>query len=274
MKIKTLENIPFEVILNCFLESFSDYYVKMPQDSDYYKIRWKAAKVDFRFSYGMFDEEKLVGLIIHGIDFRDGEKVAFNTGTGVIPNYRGQKITSKIYDFALKHLKENDFTLLKLEVIRENQNAIHVYQKVGFEICKKYKCYISDFENIEVSSLDFEIKSVEKENFNWNYPNEIHSWDNHKNSITSGESKYFYIQNKDKIESYFIINSFGNISQFQIIENNSINKIYERLFYGINSKINPIKLINIEEQYEEKIQFIEKNNFKTIVDQFEMEMKI
>jgi hypothetical protein len=72
--VKKLEEVKFDIIIDCFLKSFENYYVKFPTDKNYYKNRWKIAKVDFALSYGMFDGEKLVGFIINAIDNRKGEK--------------------------------------------------------------------------------------------------------------------------------------------------------------------------------------------------------
>lgn len=58
MKIHSLERISFEQILECFLLAFEDYFVPMPTDPEYYKARWKASKVDFSASYGLFDGER------------------------------------------------------------------------------------------------------------------------------------------------------------------------------------------------------------------------
>ena len=80
MIVKKLENTTFDIIADCFLRSFENYYVKVPTDKNYYKERWKISKVDYALSYGMFDGDKLVGFIINAIDKRNGEKIAFNTG--------------------------------------------------------------------------------------------------------------------------------------------------------------------------------------------------
>ena len=155
MKVKKLGDITFELIIDCFLKSFENYYVEVPSDKNYYKKRWEIAKVDFTLSYGMFDGENIVGFIIHAIDNRHGKKIAFNTGTGVIPEYRGRRIVQAIYDFAIPDLKMNGITQCALEVIIENHKAIKSYQRVGFEICKTYNCFsgaipLSTNEEIEL----------------------------------------------------------------------------------------------------------------------------
>lgn len=64
MTVKNLEKIEFEIIIACFLEAFENYFVKMPTDVTYYKNRWKLAKVNFKLSYEMFLDGKLIGFII------------------------------------------------------------------------------------------------------------------------------------------------------------------------------------------------------------------
>ena len=105
MTVKHLGDTDFDTIMACFLSAFDNYFVKMPTDYNYYRKRWKASKVDFNLSYGMFDNDQLVGFIIHAIGRRHGEYIAFNSGTGVIPAYRGKKIVKTIYEFAIPELK-------------------------------------------------------------------------------------------------------------------------------------------------------------------------
>ena len=100
MIVNNLSKTSLDDIIECFLLAFENYFVKMPTDTNYYKERWKASKVDLNLSYGMFDKGRLVGFIIHAVDKRAGVLTAYNAGTGVIPEYRGKRITSTIYNYA------------------------------------------------------------------------------------------------------------------------------------------------------------------------------
>ena len=68
MKIKSLAHLPLAEVIDCFLEAFKGYFVEMPSDLDYWDFRFRGARVDWNLSFGMFDEEKLVGFFIIGID--------------------------------------------------------------------------------------------------------------------------------------------------------------------------------------------------------------
>ena len=161
MIIKNLKDTSFEELFNCFIPSFENYFVKMPNDPNYFRERWDAAKVDYQLSYGAFDQGKLIGFIIHAIDQRNGVLTAFNTGTGVLPEYRGQRIVKSIYDYALKDLSQNGIHRSTLEVITQNKLAVKAYKSVGFQIYKHFKCYnggiqLEDIPEVDLKEIDIQ----------------------------------------------------------------------------------------------------------------------
>jgi len=271
--IKKLGNIKFETLIECFLKSFENYFVEMPTDINYYKQRWKIAKVDFNLSYGMFDDEKLIGFIINAVDERNGTKIAFNTGTGVLPEYRGKKIVKSIYDYAISDLKMNGITKCSLEVITENCKAIKYYQSIGFEICKTLECYSGNI-NLKISEK-VELDKGSYDTFDWNnLPNQdLYSWDFHSRTIKSGDYSYYQIIKDNLPESYFVINpKNGYLAQFEILEENKGN--WNRLFNGIKNISETIKIINIDKRLSEKIEFINSIGLSKTVNQYEMEMEL
>jgi ribosomal protein S18 acetylase RimI-like enzyme len=141
MVVRHLGQTDFEIIMECFLLSFKNYFVTMPTDHNFYKRRWKSSGVRLDLSYGMFDENRLVGFIINSIDERDSHLIAYNSGTGVIPKYRGRRIVKTIYDHAIPELLKKGISKCQLEVITENTNAIKSYEGIGFIKCKHYACY-------------------------------------------------------------------------------------------------------------------------------------
>jgi GNAT superfamily N-acetyltransferase len=273
MKVKSLKHIKFDTLLDCFFLAFENYFVPLPTDRAYYKERWKMAKVDYRFSYGMFDGEQLVGFIINAIDPRNGEMIAFNTGTGVLPNYRGKKITKSIYDFALSDLKANGINKCLLEVIILNKAAIKSYQSIGFEITRAYKCFSGSFNTNKKNSG--ELLKIPKEQFNWNnLPNQNnYSWDNQKETVSAGEYEYYHILNNEALESYFIIDSkTGYIPQLDCF--NPSNESWNNLFTAIQSVSQKVKINNVDTSLTEKMNHINHSGLTNTIDQHEMELII
>lgn len=273
MKVKNLNKVSFDEIIDCFLKAFANYYVKMPTDKEYYRQRWDAAKVDFNLSYGMFDQEKLIGFIIHAIDKRFGIPTAFNTGTGVIPDYRGQKIVQSIYDFALRDLRKNGIKKTTLEVITKNERAIRAYKSVGFEVCKEYKCYAGKITS--ESDVHIEVQKKSTQDYDWDkLPNQQwYSWDFQKETIIESNYDLYEVMYKDKPESYFIIHPEKKyLAQFDLFTQNKKN--WKRLFQAIGQVENEIRIINVDKRLTDKIDHIHVLNLQNTINQFEMELVI
>lgn len=272
MKVKHLGHTDFNIIIECFLTAFEGYFVKMPTDYNYYKKRWKAAKVNFELSYGMFDDDKLVGFIIHAIDERKGDLIAFNTGTGVIPKYRGKQIVKSIYKHAISDLAKNGITKSVLEVIIENKKAIKAYKGVGFEICKTYKCYGGELSanliHEQIEEVPFHIISWEE------MPNQDkYSWDFNYKSLKGGNSKYYNVIKNGSVESFFAINKEnGTINQLEVFNTEKGN--WERLFSAIQSISKQVRVINVDNSLDVKLEAIENSGLKNTVNQYEMELGI
>ncbi|MEW7292083.1 GNAT family N-acetyltransferase [Aquimarina sp. 2304DJ70-9] len=271
MQVKNLEQIDFSIIMECFLKAFENYFVKMPIEHDYYKKRWKTAGVRLDLSYGMFDGNTLVGFIINAIDERNGKLIAFNTGTGVLPEYRGQYIVRSIYQFALPELQKHRVSECRLEVIKDNKKAIKIYEGIGFTITKSFKCYHGDFL-LKNKVQDFELKTVESSYFDWKtLQQNTYSWDNYYTTVTKGTYDYYIISVQGNSDSYFIMNpENGYISQFNVLRESTNNWI--RLFTAIRSVSKTIKINNVDEVLKEKIDVLEEIGLKNTVDQYEMKM--
>ena len=276
MQIKSLDHVEFDEVVECFNDSFAGYFVKMPTSSDFWAKRWNAGRVDYSFSYGMFDDNKLVGFIINGIDHRNGFLTAFNSGTGVLPSYRGRKIVKQLYDYAIPKLIAGGIQLCALEVIDENNKAIKAYQSVGFEIVKTLKCYSGDlktdvFQKIAVNKIPFE-------NIDWNkLPNQqFYSWDNQRNAIEILKSEYecFEVVDDGKELGIFIINpKNGSLAQFDVVNETSQDD-WKKLFSAIKNIVPTIKINNIDDRLRNKILAIENQGLNNTIDQYEMEFLI
>ncbi|MGB1032892.1 MAG: GNAT family N-acetyltransferase [Flavobacteriales bacterium] len=243
MTVKNLTQVSFDQILECFLRAFDNYFVPMPQNKTYYQERWKAAKVDFSLSYGMFDNEELIGFIIHAVDTRNGKLTAYNTGTGVLPKHRRKGIVNKMYRYALSNLMSNGVEISTLEVISENHAAIKAYQGIGFNKRRKYLCFKGSIEKSKTEP--FEIEQLELDQVEWAHLpyQESYSWDNQKESILGGQFSFYQVMKDKERESFFIINSEnGYLTQFDTMVPGTAT--WERLFSAIWTISNTIRINN------------------------------
>ncbi|RMA58011.1 GNAT family N-acetyltransferase [Ulvibacter antarcticus] len=271
MVIKSLEGISLNDIVDCLVSSFEGYFVPLPSEVSFWEQRFKAARVDLSLSFGVFEQGTLVAFIVHGIDTNDGLKTAFNSGTGVLQKYRGQAIVDKMYAFALPKLKKHGIQKCKLEVIDKNIRAIRVYERIGFSITRRMKCYKGEPKS--VGNQQLEVREVKLSEI-VNKPQFPYSWDNcHEAIQLSGKSYKCYLVNELEEDNYvgsFVINpSNGYIAQLE-----AKSKNLEALLTAVTEIAASIKINNIDDRRIELIACLDKIGMENTIDQFEMEMML
>lgn len=269
MKIRTLENISIEKIVDALAKSFKDYYVKIPYDYDYWRERLRLARCNKNLSVGSFDGDQLVAFILNCIDDEQGIKTAYNTGTGVIEEYRNQKLVDKMYDFITPKLQENGAGKLKLEVITQNERAIKVYKRIGFQLVENRTLFSFGGMLDEIAENEVKIKEVPKSEFdNLENKETYYTWDFRKFVLKNNENlKIFKVFKNNDYKGFFILN-IANNSLFQL---ESVDEDWGSIFTGIKSKTNEIKIVNVNENRKSLLDYLQKIGLKNLINQYEME---
>ncbi len=273
MIVTNLSHLSIDVIIDCFYKAFANYFVALPTDRSYFKKRWQASKVRYDLSYGMFDKDQLVAFILHGIDERHGEKMAYNAGTGVIPEYRGRHLVKALYDFALADLKEKGMTKSVLEVITLNETAIKAYKGVGFEVSKHLKCYSGHLSTMPLKAIS--IREVTFPDLDWGtLPNQkSYAWDHQHYSLKAGDYRYYQVMDGQHPQSYFVINgALDSIAQWDVLA--SADSAWTNLFSGMSALTDAIKINNVDALLSHKVNALQQAGFTNVVDQYEMELQI
>ncbi|MEO1216541.1 MAG: GNAT family N-acetyltransferase [Bacteroidota bacterium] len=269
MEIRSLADTSLSDIVACLLEAFEGYFVKMPESIDYWAERFRGARVEYDLSFGMFDKDQLVGFIMNGIDVQEEELTAFNTGTGVIPAYRGQKVVDRIYTHALPHLKKRGVQNCRLEVIQANDRAIRVYERIGFHKIKSLLSFRGDckVENTSLTQSQVKLSSIEnlirqKEQF--------YSWDFTYEAISKNETSFqcYIIDQYDK--SYYIINPERNM----LVHYELPVEALPALFSTISSQCENIRLVNVDAARVKFIDALAELGFENYINQYEMMMEM
>jgi len=276
MEIKNLQSISFKEIIHCFSISFADYFVAINDDLLYWENRFRCARVDYALSYGAFENGKMIGFIINGIDYLNGHKTAFNTGTGVIPEYRGQNIVDRLYDFAMEKFRLKGITKCTLEVIQANHRAIRVYERIGFNIKREFNCFKGEIKTTGDAVRFQEIKFEEIKKTTPNTNLKYYSWDHQNQAIDIGKETFrcFLVYSGVIKIGYFIINlKIGQLAQFEIFdEKNKEN--WQLLFNGISILSSSININNVDSRRHDLVWFLNRMSLENHIDQYEMEMII
>jgi len=272
MHIRPLKESDLEDLVFAILLSFEGYFVTMPTELSYWKNRYQAARVVYELSFGYFAEGQIVGFIINGIDEWMGKKTAFNTGTGVVPKYRGQGIVDQLYQYAHSHFAQHGIQQYALEVVQENTRAIRVYERIGFSIIKSYACFAGtiDHSNKQTTLKATTLEAIQNAQSHW------YAWDNCDAAIQNAVSNRYQIfevlYNNQAIGFFVIHPESGYLAQFECYSTPSAS--WERLFDGIGQINTTLKIININTQRTELITALEGLGLQNSINQFEMLMPI
>jgi len=275
MEIKTLENINLDTLTQTFNKAFENYFVPFKLTPQLLSQRIQNSGIDLSSSYGAFDDDKLVAFMLIAIDDLNGIKSAYNGGTGVIPDYRGQKLVKQMYDIAIPKYKSNGVHQLTLEVICENEKAIKAYESVGMKIDRRLACYAGNITLTETEPIDLEITVNEKPNWtDYRLINEYEpTWDHQQNSILRAQGSYKYVElhQVENLIGYAIFNPVnGAIAQFGVSKAHRRKGIGTQLFSALAKMKSPLKLNNVDTSYDPSKQFLTTLGLKNTIDQFEM----
>jgi len=273
MEIRNLKNVPLSEVVNCITESFADYFVPMPDDPAYWEQRFRAARVDFELSFGIFDETgRLKGFIINGIDELNGIKTAFNSGTGVTSDVRGLKLVDKLYGHAIPLFREKGIRQCMLEVILQNERAIHVYKRIGFNLSRKLHCFKGTLtpSGHEVRVEECPFGKIEKLA---HAADSFYSWDNTTAAVKAAGGHYrcYEVYDGDRYKGYFIINpATGHLVQFETSHEDDLMALLD----GIAEKAPTVRINNVDSSRQEVVAALLNRGLDNFIDQYEMQMRL
>jgi ribosomal protein S18 acetylase RimI-like enzyme len=276
MGIRTLENTSLSDLTNAFNAGFEGYFIKLHLTEEQMQERIITESVDLSLSVGMFDNERIVGFILTAIDTVDSVLTANNAGTGVITEYRGQGITYKLYDFLLPILKEKGVQKCVLEVITNNEVAIHLYEKVGYSKHRKLDCYKTSDTNGKIGEIDHQVVDELSKDFTA-FCDVTPTWQYSMTAIWKTEHK--------KVIEIVAGNRVVAIAAFKPANGRvmffGVDKEYRRKGFGaklfhIMSKASavPLSVINVDSSDAGIKAFLEKMGMVYFLSQYEMAMDI
>lgn len=275
----TLENVSIERLHNTFMEAFSDYEVKI--DMPILKLKQRLQRTGYvsQASMGASDNDVLVGFLLNSIREWDGNLTAYDTGTGVIKEYRNKGITSTMFLNVLKSLKEMEVKQYLLEVIQSNTSAVHLYKKQGFEVSREFKCFNLEKKLFtctpkhqvkhidDISEIDW-VKLISFWDFN-------PSWQNSIDSIKAVSDAFICstVSINDEIVGYGIIDkNTGDIPQIAVDKNYRGKGIGSSILADLvkNTESSTLNVVNIDSQCISMNDFLLNLGFKLVVKQYEM----
>ncbi len=276
MQIQSLATISITQLVQTFNQSFADYFIPIQFTVATLESKIKSENIFLEHSVGVFVREQLVAFVLIGIDSKNNQLYSYNAGTGVIPDFRGQHLTEKMYAYLLPILKKNSIQNHYLEVITQNTKALRIYQKIGYQISRKVSCFKGVIQPPN-SVLNYKIFEFEWGNntFFETFWDHQPTYQNTSASINRDKETHSFIGIFSEIGLLgYLIFAKANlrVKQFGIDKNFRNQGLGHHLFYEVQ-KTNfdqPVSLINIDNNDSHSIAFLEKIGLTKTVEQYEM----
>lgn len=139
--ITSLKDTPVEHLHKAFLLAFDDYEISVSLTLDAFSLMLRTRDIDLERSVGCFVDNRIVGFMLCGYRNDAKEKGQWYDGaTAVIPEFRSQKIASKLIESVLQQVDEKNEEFL-LEVLEHNEKARALYERFGFIVQRTFDCY-------------------------------------------------------------------------------------------------------------------------------------
>ncbi|MGB5926862.1 MAG: GNAT family N-acetyltransferase, partial [Cyclobacteriaceae bacterium] len=142
VKISSLEPTTTTEMHSAFRIAFRNYPVPFDLNlRDFERKFIDKLQLDRSLSAGAFEQERLVGFIFQTPGYHSGNKVMYNGGTGVLPEYRGKGLAGKMYDYLQSVCESLGVQYFLLESITHNAPAVKIYRNCGFSIRRLLHCF-------------------------------------------------------------------------------------------------------------------------------------
>lgn len=280
IEISRLEGVSFDTLYEAFSQAFADY--DAPTISkEALRVMLERRGFSASHSFGAFDSNKLVSFTFNGIGSHMGKATAYDTGTGTIKEYRGQKLASKIFEASIPYLKEIGIEQYLLEVLQHNAAAFNIYKNQGFEISREFNYYFIDSQQLvkrgTTISDDYKLQKIEFAQIEecssfWDFQP---SWQNSLESIMRRKGDFYFVGCflQETLVGYGILDpNSGDVTQIAVEKNHRKQGIASLLLNNMieRNKYPSLKILNTEKGYLPMEKFINSFGIPLAGLQYEM----
>ena len=283
---KDLKHISLQTLADTFNLAFSDYVIPMHFTERQLIEKLTRDGINLEHSAGAFDGDKLVGFILQGIGKWEGHLTAYNGGTGVIPAFRGSKITQQLYKYSIPQLKAAGVKKCLLEVVTHNEVAFKTYEKLGFSSTRTLISFKGELSagtsSSRLASLPNNFIFREIEDLDWqlaeSYWEYSPSWGYHHAAMERLRTftRLVGIFRKEELIGYGAIHENTNrVAQFAIAPDYRHQGLGYQLFRKLAAGNNAtLSVINVDERSESTLNFLEDIGLTQFLTQYEMVLEV
>ncbi len=260
----------------CFLAAFSDYEVDMQMSQQQFEQRILRDGVRLEMSASAFDENRMIGFYMNATGAWQGTNTAYDSGTGVIPDYRRKGIAQELFEFMIPQLKASGIDQYLLEVLCSNESAVSLYRKLGFvetrvlDVFRATERPANDQANVLIRRVEKPDWELFKLFWDDGYP----SWQNSIDAVERIENERAIVTAYagDSCVGYGVLfQPATNVMQLAVAPEHRRKGVGSRIVAALQAEVSEaVKVTNIDESLHGTRAFFEANGFKMVLKQFEM----
>lgn len=203
--VKKVSECSFAESVQFWNEGFAGYYVDLTMTLSQFLNKLQTEGLSPEQSFVAYIDGEPAGFLLNGLRIIDGKKVAWNGGTGVAERFRGQGVGKVLMQHALELYREEQVDIATLEAFVQNERAIGLYKKMGYEIVDTLELYGHEGE-CEVDPFRWQVKgeysverSVPQAVKTLPFYQSMSPWQTQADSLRGGESLIVYNEEGDAI---------------------------------------------------------------------------
>lgn len=141
---KRVSSLSFEEAAQLFNEGFKHYFTEITLTVDALVKKIANEGLSPEHSVVAYDQSTPIGFVLNGFRTINGQKVSWNGGTGIIPEYRGKGVGKELIKACYDIYKEEGVDLCLLEAISENKRAIKLYENMGYSVFEELTILVNN----------------------------------------------------------------------------------------------------------------------------------
>lgn len=276
MHFTTLAHTPIGEITACMNAAFAEYEIPIQWTEESLLQKMRIEDIDLSLSSGAFDDGTLAGIILMGAD-EDNSRV-WDGGTGVLPVYRGQKLTERMFAYILPQLKQRGTKLMLLEVLENNKGAYKVYERLGFTTTRLLHAYKGNITPVNAGIYEMETLTEYDADELLNLCDWQPAWQQMNQRIANrGDTvTTICIKADGQVAAYARYDAAARrIHQFAVAKEHRRNGMGAALFQHIaGDSADPWLIINIDAGCEATNAFLQGVGLEQHISQYEMVMEL
>ena len=140
-EVRSLRDISIATAHKLWNEGFTGYITDLRMDEDTYLGRLHREGLQPEWSVVLYKDGRPVGFTLNGIRETGGGRTAWNGGTAIVPDMRGQGLGSPLMAANLERYREAGAHQAVLEAMVQNDPAVALYRRFGYAVKERTLFY-------------------------------------------------------------------------------------------------------------------------------------